>query len=119
MPLPTAWSEKAGQLRDRGRQAWADTPVPLRWAVAGLTCVLVLLMLWSHFRDGTRTLSDAEVAQFSAWAAGTESAQVEQALVAALREGKLTVAQANAIIELAKAAPLPPGYMQPLDTPAP
>ena len=119
MPLPTAWSEKAGQLRDRGRQAWADTPVPLRWTVGGVAGMLVVLMLWSHFRDGTRTLTDAEVAQFSAWAAGTESAQVEQALAAALRGGKLTVAQVNEIIEQAKAAPLPPGYMQPLDTPAP
>ena len=99
---------------DEVARAWDDLPVWARWVLplGILGAVLVLGVVASL--DWSRAMSAREAGDFAAWVQSTHSAQVVAALDEARGDGRLTINEASAVIEVAKSAAIPEGMMQPL-----
>ena len=125
MPQPTVWFENVltdlrpwvvrhqAAMLEVGR-VWDGLPNWARWALplGVLAAVMVLGVVLSL--DWSRPLSVQEAAEFAGWAQSTHSEAVVAALDAVRGDGRLTVNEANEVIEVAKAAAVPEGMMQPL-----
>lgn len=125
MRQPTVWFENVladlrpwvGQHRAAMKEvsrAWDTLPNWVRWALPlGIAGALLVLGVVVSL-DWSRPLSVREAADFAAWVQSTHSADVVAALDATRGDGRITVNEANEVIEVAKAAAVPEGMMQPL-----
>ena len=118
MSLHTGWSDGLAVARRTAQQqmeAWQALPSHWRWALVGMVGVVVRAIVLLLRLDWSRELTPAELQGFEAWSADTHAAAVAEALQGAKRDRKVTVDEANRVIEVAKAAPTPPGLMEPVD----
>ena len=116
-PRFMGWGDHAAEavrvLRAQ-RAAWRSLPASWRWGALGVTGIAVLALTVVLNLDWSRRLSPAELAGFEAWAADSHAPEVVAALQGARQDRKVTVYEANAVIEVAKAAAIPPGLMEPV-----
>lgn len=95
-------------------EVWRQVPAHWRWTMAGTVVVVLAASGIALSLDWSRALSPAELAGFEAWVTDTHAAEVTTALQQAAQDQHVTVHEANAVIEVAKAAPSPPGLMDPV-----
>lgn len=117
MSLHTAWSEMATAARlaaARQVTTWRGLSFRWRFALVSLASAVVLALGMLLSLDWSRQLTPAELQGLEAWSADTHAAEVAMALQRVKGDNKVTVEEANGVIEAGKAAPLRPGMMEPV-----
>lgn len=105
-------STKTGLLCRRSARevvgAWVGLPPAIRWWMAGLGALVAATACAVLLLDTSRPLTAAEAAELRAFASATGAPAVIEAYAQATKNGSITQHEAEAVMEVAKAAP--PAY---------